>query len=173
MPEGLGLSLAPVLFALLFFGIMAAAAIYDLATYTIPNFLPLTLTGAFAVFALWQGLPWAVFGSHAGAGLAMLAAGWGLFALGLFGGGDSKLFAATCLWMGWAGIFNYLIWFSLCGGGLALTLLAFRRIPLSDSLSRQGWIAVLHDKTQGAPYGIALAAGAVAAWPRLLEVPGF
>ncbi len=161
-----------ILFSLLFFSIMLVGAIYDLFTYTIPNFLPLFLIGTFAAFALWQALPWPLLAAHAGAGLGMLVAGWVLFALGLLGGGDAKLFAATSLWMGWHGLLNYLIMFSLCGGVLALSLLLFRRLPLLERLARHGWIATLHDKAQGVPYGIALAAGALLAWPDLLTVPG-
>ncbi len=161
-----------ILFFLLFLGIMAVAAVYDLVTYTIPNFLPLLLTGAFAAFALWQGLPWPLMANHAGAGFGMLLVGWVLFALGLLGGGDAKLFAATSLWMGWHGLLNYLIMFSICGGILALALLLFRRLPLPDRLMHRVWIAALHDKAQGVPYGIALAVGALLAWPDLLVLPG-
>jgi len=161
-----------ILFFLLFLGIMVVAAIYDLVSYTIPNFLPLLLIGAFVVFALWQALSWPLLANHAGAGLGMLGVGWALFALGLLGGGDAKLFAATSLWMGWYGIINYMIMFSICGGVLALTLLLFRRLPLPERLRRQLWIATLHKKEQGAPYGIALAVGAILAWPGLLNLPG-
>lgn len=159
-----------ILFILLFFSIMAAAAIYDLVSYTIPNFLPLMLAGAFAVFAIWHAMPWPQFVNYAGAGLAMLAMGWVLFTLGLMGGGDAKLFAATSLWMGWQGMFNYLIMFSLCGGLLALALLLFRRLPLPEGLGRHGWILALHNPAQGVPYGIALAAGASLALPDLLGI---
>lgn len=161
-----------ILFFLLFLGIMVVAAVYDLVTYTIPNFLPLLLIGVFVVFALWQALSWPLLANHAGAGLGMLGVGWALFALGLLGGGDAKLFAATSLWMGWHGVINYMIMFSICGGVLALTLLLFRRLPLPERLLRQVWIATLHKKEQGAPYGIALAAGAILAWPDLLILPG-
>ena len=102
----------------------------------------------------------------------MLLAGWVLFALGLLGGGDAKLFAATSLWMGWTGIVNYLIMFSLCGGLLALSLIIFRRLPLASFLGRHAWIAALHDRAKGVPYGIALTAGALLARPELLSAPG-
>ena len=102
----------------------------------------------------------------------MLAIGWGMFAIGLLGGGDAKLFAATSLWMGWGGIINYLIIFSICGGLLALCLILFRRIALPAGLAEMTWIATLHDKKQGVPYGIALAAGAMLAPPALLAAAG-
>jgi prepilin peptidase CpaA len=160
-----------ILFSLLFLGIMAAAAIYDLLTYTIPNFLSILLVAIFTAFVLWEGLTWAMLGMHLATGIAMLAVGWALFALGLFGGGDAKLFAATSLWMGWNGMINYLIMFSLCGGALALALLFFRRLPIAEALLRHGWIAALHDRAKGVPYGVALAAGASLALPALLTMP--
>ncbi|MSP43686.1 MAG: peptidase [Alphaproteobacteria bacterium] len=161
-----------ILFSLLFLGIMAAAAIYDLATYTIPNFLPVLLVAAFAAFALWCGLSWPDLGGHLAAGISMLVTGWALFALGLLGGGDAKLLASTSLWMGWGGMINYLIMFSLCGGIVALLLLLFRRLPMPNWMQRQGWVTALHDAANGVPYGIALAIGAVLAWPGLLGAPG-
>lgn len=166
-------ALAPtmILFSLLFFSIMVLAAFYDLITYTIPNFLPLLLIGAFVAFVLWQALPWPQLLDHIGAGIAMLLAGWILFAFGLLGGGDAKLFAAISLWMGWGELVNYLIMFSLCGGLLALSLLFFRRLPLANFLKRHAWIVTLHDRAQGVPYGIALAAGAFLARPELLSAP--
>ncbi|MEQ1889589.1 MAG: prepilin peptidase [Alphaproteobacteria bacterium] len=171
MPESLAADPFIVLFVLLFLGIMAAAAIYDLVTYTIPHFAPVLLTGMFIIFAVWQGLSWPVLIDHTGVGIAMLIAGWALFAFGLMGGGDVKLFAATSLWMGWGGIVNYLIMFSICGGVLALVLLLFRRLPLPVRLSGHGWVAVLHNKEQGVPYGIALTIGALLAWPDILTLP--
>lgn len=90
-----------ILFFLLFLGIMVVAAIYDLVSYTIPNFLPLLLIGAFVVFALWQALSWPLLANHAGAGLGMLGVGWALFALGLLGGGDAScLRPPACGWDG-------------------------------------------------------------------------
>lgn len=168
MAEAFSATPLTVLFGLLFFGTMAAAAIFDLLKYIIPNFLSLLLIGGFAAFALLQPLPWQVAASHAGAGIAMLIAGWGLFAIRLLGGGDAKLFAATSLWMGWSGIINYLILFSIVGGVLALGLLLFRRVALPVKLAGAPWIARLHDRNQGVPYGIALAAGAMLAPPALL-----
>lgn len=159
-----------VLCIVLFLGIMVVSAIYDLVTYTIPHFAPLLLIALFVVFAGWQGLAWTQLFGHTGTAIAMLIVGWALFALGLLGGGDVKLFAATSLWMGWGGMANYLIMFSLCGGILALTLLLFRRLPLSAGLARHAWIAVLHRKEQGVPYGVALNIGAILAWPQLLNL---
>ncbi|MFZ5912975.1 MAG: A24 family peptidase [Pseudomonadota bacterium] len=170
MIETTAASFAMVLIPLLFFGIMAAAAISDLISYRIPNILPVLLLALFVAAIPLTAMSWPVFLSHLGAGLAMLAIGWVLFALNLLGGGDAKLFAAISLWMGWEGLANYLIIFSICGGVLALLLLMFRRLSLPGRLSATPWIASLHDKNQGVPYGIALAAGALLTRPELLSI---
>ena len=78
--------------------LLAAAAGWDLASFTIPNFLTAALLGAFALFALAAGLTLPAIGWHLLAGLLGLI-GFTLFALGYIGGGDAKLFAASCC--GW------------------------------------------------------------------------
>ena len=140
--------------------LLAAAGAYDLASFTIPNFLTAALTAAFLLFALAAGLSLPVIGWHCLAGLAGLVLGFGLFALGYVGGGDAKLFAATVLWLGFKDLMAYALIASLCGGLLALILIALRQYPLSNVILRHAWIAKLHDARSGIPYGVALAAGA-------------
>ena len=49
-------------------------------------------------------------------------------------------------------------WGSLLGGGLTLLLLWFRTLPLPLFMVKREWIARLHDKETGIPYGVALGA---------------
>ncbi len=145
--------------------LLALAAGWDLASYTIPNALPLALGAAFILFALFAGLAGAAIGSHAAAGLVGLAAGFAMFAAGWIGGGDAKLFAATCLWFGFADLASYTLTAAALGGGLTLVILMARRVPLPAGLAGQSWIARLHDAKAGIPYGVALAAGALVTLP--------
>jgi prepilin peptidase CpaA len=140
--------------------LLAAAAGWDLASFTIPNFLNVALAAGFAAFALTAGLPFSAIGWHLLAGLLALAIGFTLFALGHIGGGDAKLFAAVALWLGFKDSLPYALMASLFGGGLALGLMMLRQWPLPAFLARQGWIVKLHDSKAGIPYGVALAAGA-------------
>lgn len=140
--------------------LLAAAACWDLASFTIPNFLSVALSAAFLLFAFAVGLGLPAIGWHLLAGLAGLVLGFALFALGYIGGGDAKLFAATVLWLGFKDIMPYALIASLCGGALTLGLLALRRLPLPQILARHAWILKLHDTSSGIPYGAALAAGA-------------
>jgi prepilin peptidase CpaA len=140
--------------------ILAVAAGWDLASYTIPNFLSIALIGLFAVFAVAAGLTVPAIGWHLLAGAAGLAVGFTLFALGWIGGGDAKLFAAVALWLGFRDLLDYTLLASAFGGALTLGLLALRQWPLPQMLARQAWIVNLHDHRSGIPYGVALAVGA-------------
>jgi prepilin peptidase CpaA len=157
---------AEILVFLVLPALLALAAGWDIASYTIPNVLPLAIIGAFLVFALAAGLSGAVFGVHLAAGAVGLAAGFALFAAGFVGGGDAKLFAATALWLGFHDLAYYALIASVMGGGLTLALLAMRQIPLPQLLARQPWLLRLHDARAGIPYGAALAAGALAVLPQ-------
>ena len=81
------------------------------------------------------------------------------------GGGDAKLAAATALWLGFDHLLPYLVYASLFGGALTLLLIQFRLAPLPGWLARQEWVQRLHRKDGGVPYGIALAAAALAVYP--------
>jgi prepilin peptidase CpaA len=145
--------------------LLALAAGWDLASYTIPNRVPLAMLGAFALFAAAAAMPGSQLGLHLAAGLVGLAAGFAMFAAGWIGGGDAKLFAATALWFGFADFLTYTLTAAMFGGGLTLLLLLGRRMPLPVGLMGQPWILRLHDSAAGIPYGVALAAGALACLP--------
>ena len=140
--------------------LLAAAAGYDLASFTIPNFLNLAVIAVFPLFALAAGLSLPQVGLHLLAGFAGLALGFLLFALGWIGGGDAKLFGGVTLWLGFADMMPYALMASIFGGFLTLALLVMRQWPLPGALARQPWILRLHDSRSGIPYGVALAAGA-------------
>jgi prepilin peptidase CpaA len=145
--------------------LLAAAAGWDVASFTIPNFLNLTLIAAFAVFALAAGLSFSAIGWHVLAATIALAIGFTLFALGHIGGGDAKLFAAVVLWLGLKDFLPYALVASVFGGALAVVLMFLRQWPLPVFLAGQSWIMKLHDKKAGIPYGVALAAGAFLVLP--------
>lgn len=153
----------PLLF--LFPLLMAYAACSDLLTMRIANRLILLLVGGFVAVALFVGLPFETIGMHAAAAGIVLVAAFSFFALGWIGGGDAKLLAATTLWLGFGSMLQYLVYASLLGGALTLTLLAVRRWPLPYQLKTVVWVDRLHDKATGVPYGIALAAAGLLVYP--------
>jgi len=144
---------------------LLAAAGWDLASYTIPNFIPIGLVAAFVAFTLAAGLSVGVVETHVLAGVLALALGFALFAAGFAGGGDAKFFAAVCLWLGVPDLLQYAVAASLFGGGLTVGLLMFRSLPIPAALLNHEWICRLHDRKSGVPYGVALAAGAFVLLP--------
>jgi len=156
---------------LLFPALMAFAASSDLLTMTISNRLSLALAGGFFLLTLITGMTLHAFVLHLAAAAVVLVIAFIFFAQGWIGGGDAKLVAATALWFGFDYLMDYLIYASLFGGALTLTLLQFRKLPLPAVLARQGWIVRLHETGAGVPYGIALAAAALAVYPKTGWMP--
>ncbi len=151
--------------------ILAVAAVCDLRTRRIPNWvtlpaIPVGVT-AQALFGdgLWAGL--AGFG-------AALAAFFLLFAVGAMGAGDVKLFAAVGAFVG---IRHLLIVFVMIGiaGGVAAVIVAIRAGALTRVLRNTGSIAgslfggrweelrqrsdMNQPEALSLPYGAAIAAG--------------
>jgi prepilin peptidase CpaA len=153
----------PLLFV--FPALMAYAACSDLLTMRISNRMVLLLIVGFLIVAPAAGLPIDQIGLHAAAAAIVLAVCFAFFALGWIGGGDAKLIAATTLWFGFGSMLQYLIYASLLGGALTLSLLVFRRWLLPYQFKTVVWIDRLHDAKTGVPYGIALAAAALLVYP--------
>jgi len=150
----------------LFPAMMAFAASSDFLTLTISNRVSLILVGGFVALAVIGGVSAADVLSHLAAGCVVLVAAFSLFARGIIGGGDAKLAAAAALWLGFDHLLPYLLYASLLGGALSVGLIWFRVAPLPDWLARHDWAQRLHGKDAGVPYGIALAAAALAVYPQ-------
>lgn len=106
--------------------LLLAAAISDITRYRIPNTIVYAIVAAFAVSAIfnfaWPAIAWPVL-----AGVVMFLLGAGLFAFGLFGGGDVKLLAAMALWTSFADLPRFLLVMAAAGGLIGLILLLKRR----------------------------------------------
>jgi prepilin peptidase CpaA len=143
---------------------MAYAAAIDLLTLRIPNGVSLAIAAAFLVVAPIAGIPVQQMLVHLGVGASVLIAGMALFSLRLVGGGDAKLLAAASLWMGYEQLLPYLVYVTIFGGVLALLMLAYRQTP-AGALPLPDWAVRLHKPRTGMPYGLAIAAGALAVYP--------
>jgi prepilin peptidase CpaA len=150
---------------ILFPSLMVFAAFSDLFTMTISNRVSLALIAIFCGLAFWIHMPILDFGSHLSCGLAVLVCTFTLFAFGWIGGGDAKLCAATALWLGWDHLADYSLLTALIGGGLSIFFLQVRKWPLPRWLFAQQWVARLHDRSNGVPYGIALAVAGLIIYP--------
>jgi prepilin peptidase CpaA len=149
---------------LVFPAAMAYAAASDLLTMRIANSVSLSLVAAFLVIALIAGMPAQEMLLHLAVGAGLLVVGMVLFGLNFVGGGDAKLLGASALWIGYDQLVPFLLYVTIFGGALALLLLVYRRFP-ATALPLPAWAARLHATDQGMPYGIAIAAGALAVYP--------
>ena len=154
------------LLVLVFPALAITAALRDVVSYTIPNWISLALIAAFPVAALAQGMTLPDLGLAFGIGAIALVAGMAMFALRWIGGGDAKLFAAAALWLGWPALTTYLAVTGIAGGALAVGLLSLRSpILLPWAMNGPPWFARLAEPGENVPYGLAIAIGALAAFP--------
>jgi prepilin peptidase CpaA len=155
------------LLVLVFPAMVIVAGLKDMTSYTIPNWISLVLIAVFFPAAFAAGLPIATIGLNLGVGVAALVLGMGMFAAGWIGGGDAKLFAAAALWLGWPAAAGYLAVTGMAGGALALALLGLRSAWFRGVANvGPGWFVRLASPGENVPYGVAIAAGALAAFPQ-------
>ena len=154
---------------LVFPALVILGGVRDLVSYRIPNWISLALIAGFAAAAgvgLVAGVAPGALGIDVAVGAAALVLGVAMFALRWIGGGDAKLFAAAALWIGWPAAVTYLAATCLAGGALAALLLALRSTPVRAlALSGPPWFARLTEPGESVPYGVAIAVGALAAFP--------
>ncbi len=155
--------------SLLLLGVMPAlviiAGLKDLTTMRIPNWISLALIVFFFPTALLMGLPLTTIALHVAVGFAALVVGAGMFALRWIGGGDAKLMAAACLWLGLQGSGMFLLWTGVMGGLFCLALLFARFHSRPYLAGAPGWVVSLMEPKGDIPYGVAIAAGALMAYP--------
>lgn len=144
---------------------MVLAGVSDCLNRRIPNVLTALVFSSFFPFALAQGLAWNELGFHLFASISVLALAYGCFALGLIGGGDAKLLAATALWFGVPDVAAFLVMTALAGGVLALIISIWSLVSLEvdlRNLTRHARVAWVRPSV---PYGFAISAGAILATP--------
>jgi len=146
--------------------LVIVGGLHDLITMKIPNWISLALIAAFFPVALLVGAAPIDIAIHVGIGVAALIVGMGMFAAGWIGGGDAKLLAASCLWMGISGMAPFLVWTGITGGLFCLFLIMARQyFPMVASSVSQNWVITLMQPKGDIPYGVAIAAGALLALP--------
>ena len=157
--------LLPVFLFFVFATPQLMAALNDANAMKIPNRIPLIVLAAYFVMVpfTWAGVP--VFFEHLSAGVAMFAVGFAMFAFGWMGGGDSKLLAATSFWFTWPDVFNYMVFTAVFGGILTLFVMVGRKYIPVKVMTSQWAHTMFRDETK-IPYGLALAAGAIATLPQ-------
>lgn len=158
MLAALSTTLLPVL--------MILAGTGDVLSRQIPNRLVLLIAVCFFPLAWAHGMPPSAMLMHAGAGLAVLVAGFALFSFGFLGGGDAKLLGAAAIWFGFAGLPQFLLMTVFAGGLLGLAVLAWSVVAFQAEIDQWRFSRRLLVLRPSVPYGFAIAAGA------LLSIPG-
>jgi len=148
---------------------MLAAAVSDIRKFIIPNTISIALVIAFFISFYLSGLGFEVLKNHLLTGGIMLAVGIAMFAFNICGAGDSKLLAAAALWLGWPMFAQALFYIALLGGVLSVGIFLARAIArwfprLSIIFPPMARLAATEKLI--APYGVAIAAGAIIAFPK-------
>ncbi|KJS23743.1 MAG: hypothetical protein VR75_18005 [Hyphomonadaceae bacterium BRH_c29] len=147
----------------LFLALCLFAALHDVNSLTIPNWLNLALAALFIPAAVFSGLPIEILIGHVLAGLAAFVIAFGLFAFRVFGGGDAKMIPAVMLWVGPSASMEFLFTMAVTGGLCAMVILLVRQtIPAAVV---PGPIRAPFEEKAGVPYGVAIAAGVFMASP--------
>ena len=164
--------------------VFAVAAFGDIKRRRIPNGLVLIVGGLGIARLSLTGDPGAAAMTLIAA-TVVLAIGFLLFLVGFIGGGDAKLLAGATLLVGYQDLFGFLFLMSLCGGVLAVAVLAQHRIRrwfdafvlwIGAQQKPGGWIT-RHRRASAAlafaaagdqsglplsvPYGVAIAAAGI------------
>jgi prepilin peptidase CpaA len=145
--------------------LMIIAGAGDALSFRIPNWLTLLIAIVFFPMALLTGMAWADIGVHLMVGAAMFLAGFILFSLGLFGGGDAKLLAAAGLWLGWPHLMPFLVMTAFAGGVLALCVGVWAAVNQASEIKDGSLFRHLGSIKPNVPYGYAFAIGAILAFP--------
>lgn len=157
--------------AAVFVFLMLYAAISDVSSLRIPNWISIAAIGLFGLFLLVGGKSLPLL-HHGLAALTLLAVGFAAFSFGYVGGGDVKLATAVGLWAGPQQSLVFLFWMSLFGAGLALVVLVGKRWLYWDetgwSPSRLSQMFPAWIRKGSVPYGVAISAGAVIAVPSVI-----
>ena len=153
-------------FAAGFIAALIYAAISDLLTMKIPNWLCLAIAVLFLPAAWLTDMSAAAIGYSLGVAVAVFAVCFLLFALNVMGGGDAKLLTALALWFGLTpSLLVFLVDVAFAGGILTLLILLIRW--KSHLVTDRGlWLPFSLTTAKKIPYGIAIAAGAIMAMPQ-------
>jgi prepilin peptidase CpaA len=151
-------------------GLLAVIAYGDMRTRRIPNVLSLAIAilGLLRIMLVHDPV---AAGHTLAAAAAIFTAALLLFWYGAIGGGDAKLVTGTALLIGYRDMCSFLFLMSLCGGGLALAILAqdklrprlrrrlLRKARIASETETAGCLAVPARST--VPYGVAIAAASI------------
>lgn len=166
----IGLPVSDAFIATIWVGLVAMAAVCDVAELRIPNRICAAIGALYPAHVVATG---ELAGVPAAIGVAAVVFIFGalLFRSGTMGGGDVKLMTVIALWAGPSEILPFLLVTAFGGGLMALLMTSSARFALAHTFDRLGADSA-HERVLGVhvPYGVAIALGAcVAVAPSLLR----
>jgi prepilin peptidase CpaA len=145
--------------------LMIVAAATDVTSLRIPNWLCSLVAILFFPAAYLNGMAAHELGWHLMTGAILFLAGYILFSLKIFGGGDGKLMAAAGLWFGTASAIQFLFLTAIAGGLLVIIIAALALAQSHFEATGSSFGTSLKKLAPKVPYGVALAVGAILAFP--------
>lgn len=137
--------------------LLVVAAVIDVRTFTISNGLNAAIALMAPVYWWSIGLPlWPDAAIQVLVALAVFLVLAATFYMGMMGGGDVKLAAASSLWFAPLATLKFLIVMSIAGGVVTLVVLLIHKKRGNPQLDEHG-----KPVRPQVPYGVAIAAGAL------------
>lgn len=159
------------IFVALAFGAMAAVS--DFRGMTIPNGYSVVIFGAFAAcYALmWGGgvhdAVFADLSSHLIGFAVVFGLTLVLYSMKVWGAGDQKMISAFAVWFGFAGLPLFLTYTAIFGGLIGIAALCIRKFKPFATPPQGSWVETVQAGESKVPYGIAIAAGALASFVKI------
>lgn len=169
--------------------LLVVAAIFDIRTRQIPNWISLSV---FALFLIFLAAQWLLGVDPAVVDpLTSLAAGFGAFAVftaffyfGFIGGGDVKLISAVAFWVGLKGIAPFIVIMAVTGGLIAVFYIFKRDVGPEIEIDhgeiilkgqekkkkKKVKVGKKENKSAKIPYGIAISVGGLFVVNQILRI---
>ena len=134
--------------------VLVIAAVTDIRDRRIPNWTVLAVLILFAGWIFVAPAPTTLASSLEAAGISFVVT-YALYAFGIFGAGDAKLFSALALFAGMKSVLAFAVITTFVGGAIAVVIMFLRptRALVMFQLRGKG------DFGRGIPYGVAIAGG--------------
>ena len=135
---------------------MLAVIWFDMTRFTIPNWLVGSLLLLYPL-AVWLSPVAVAWQSSLLVMISVFAVGYIVFAMKWMGGGDVKLITALSLWVGVAGLLDFVFLFAVLGGLLSLVLWLGRKLLLYIPRINAQTLPRILKNGEPVPYGLAIA----------------
>jgi prepilin peptidase CpaA len=157
------MTIITLIMTLIVFIVTLLSCVSDVRSLRIPNWHSLVIIICFLL--AWLATPEAFsrLVGHLGAMGIMLVVSYAMFALGMMGGGDSKLGTALGLWVGLAGLIPFMFYMALMGGVIGIASLVIGKKKPFKTPAPGSWIEQVQAGKNTIPYGVAISFGAWAA----------